>query len=199
MQFSQHRSAHQQRAHTRRISEHLVERDDYEVWLHLRQVKPISGNVGGRIGRGAEPGQACVEGHRLGKLLNPERRRCAVTHALEAHGMSERRACHLVNQPRGTQRYQPTQRDDEDALTRAVIELASQYGRYGYRRRVLPVEAANSAVRFDPEFRKEYAHRCHQKHRAIAKVAAARKLAIRLYWMLRTQTPYPKVVTSRAA
>jgi hypothetical protein len=29
-----------------------------------------------------------------------------------------------VNQPRGTQRYQPTQRDDEDALTRAVIELA---------------------------------------------------------------------------
>jgi len=39
-----------------------------------------------------------------------------------------------VNQPRGTQRYQPTQRDDEDALTRAVIKLASQYGRYGYRR-----------------------------------------------------------------
>ena len=39
-----------------------------------------------------------------------------------------------MNQPRGTQRYQPTQREDEDALTRAVIELASQYGRYGYRR-----------------------------------------------------------------
>jgi transposase InsO family protein len=39
-----------------------------------------------------------------------------------------------VNQPRGTQRYHPTQRYDEDALTRAVIELASQYGRYGYRR-----------------------------------------------------------------
>jgi len=65
--------------------------------------------------------------------------------------------------------------------------------------RVLLVEAANSAVRFDPQFRKEYAHRCHQKHRAIAKVAAARKLAVRLYWMLRTQTPYPNVVTSRAA
>jgi len=65
--------------------------------------------------------------------------------------------------------------------------------------RVLLVEAANSAVRFDPEFRKEYAHRCHQKHRAVAKVAAARKLAVRLYWMLRTQMPYPKVATSRAA
>jgi len=48
--------------------------------------------------------------------------------------MSERRACQLANQPRGTQRYQPTQREDEDALTRAIITLASQYGRYGYRR-----------------------------------------------------------------
>ncbi len=49
-------------------------------------------------------------------------------------GASERHACQLVHQPRGTQRYQPTQRDDEDALTRAIIALASQYGRYGYRR-----------------------------------------------------------------
>jgi len=39
-----------------------------------------------------------------------------------------------VNQPRGTQRYQPTQREDEDALTQAIIAAASQYGRYGYRR-----------------------------------------------------------------
>ena len=48
--------------------------------------------------------------------------------------MSERRACQLVSQPRGTQRYQPTQREDEDPLTQAIIELASQYGHYGYRR-----------------------------------------------------------------
>jgi transposase InsO family protein len=40
----------------------------------------------------------------------------------------------VVNHPRGTQRYQPTQREDEDALTRAIVTLASQYGRYGYRR-----------------------------------------------------------------
>ena len=39
-----------------------------------------------------------------------------------------------MNQPRGMQRYQATQCEDEDALTRAVVELASQYGRYGYRR-----------------------------------------------------------------
>jgi putative transposase len=48
--------------------------------------------------------------------------------------MSERRACRLVNQQRGTQRYPLTLREDEDALTRAIVELASQYGRYGYRR-----------------------------------------------------------------
>jgi len=56
------------------------------------------------------------------------------------------------------------------------------------------VEAAQTAVRLDPQLRKEYLHRCHQKPKAVAKVAAARKLAVRLYWMLRTQKPYPEVV-----
>jgi hypothetical protein len=48
--------------------------------------------------------------------------------------MSKRWACRMVNQPRGTQRFRPSPREDEDALTRAIIQLASQYGRYGYRR-----------------------------------------------------------------
>jgi transposase len=60
--------------------------------------------------------------------------------------------------------------------------------------RMLLVEAAQTAVRHDPGFRSEYLHRCHHKPKAVAKVATARKLAIRLYWMLRTNTPYPEVV-----
>jgi len=60
--------------------------------------------------------------------------------------------------------------------------------------RTMLVEAAQSVVRHDEDFKKEYAHRCHQKPRGVAKVAAARKLAVRLYWMLRTQTPFPQVV-----
>jgi transposase InsO family protein len=48
--------------------------------------------------------------------------------------MSERLACRVVKQPRGTQRYRPTQRDDEDTLPQAIVTLAGQYGRYGYRR-----------------------------------------------------------------
>ena len=60
--------------------------------------------------------------------------------------------------------------------------------------RMLLVEAAQVAVRYDPQLRSEYLHRCHQKPKGVAKVAAARKLAIRLYWMLRTQKPYPEIV-----
>jgi histidyl-tRNA synthetase len=52
--------------------------------------------------------------------------------------MAERWACRLVNQPRGTQRYCPTQREDKDRLTQAITELAKQYGRYGYRRITAP-------------------------------------------------------------
>lgn len=48
--------------------------------------------------------------------------------------LSERQACRIVGQPRGTQRYSVIVRADEDALTRAIIKLAAQYGRYGYRR-----------------------------------------------------------------
>jgi putative transposase len=67
-------------------------------------------------------------------LLSPERRRIAADHAQQKHGMTERRACRLANQPRGTQRYRAIRREDEDALTQEIVQLASQYGRYGYRR-----------------------------------------------------------------
>jgi transposase len=60
--------------------------------------------------------------------------------------------------------------------------------------RMLLVEAAQVVVRYDPGFRSEYLHLCHHKPKAVAKVAAARRLAIRLFWMLRTSTPYPEVV-----
>ena len=66
--------------------------------------------------------------------MSPERRRQAVSGIQEKYGLSERHACRIVSQPRGTQRYVPTLRADEDALTRAIVALASEYGRYGYRR-----------------------------------------------------------------
>ena len=48
--------------------------------------------------------------------------------------VSERRACQVLGQPRSTQRRALVVRDDEDALTQAIVDLASEYGRYGYRR-----------------------------------------------------------------
>ena len=48
--------------------------------------------------------------------------------------VSERRACKVLGQNRTAQRYAVRARDDEGPLRTAVIELASQYGRYGYRR-----------------------------------------------------------------
>ena len=48
--------------------------------------------------------------------------------------MSERQVCRLLGQWRGTQRYEPMVRTDENALTRSIIALATKYGRYGYRR-----------------------------------------------------------------
>lgn len=60
--------------------------------------------------------------------------------------------------------------------------------------RMLLVEAAQTVTRLDEGFRKQYQHRCHSKPKGVAKVAAARRLAVRLYWMLRTSKPYPEIV-----
>lgn len=48
--------------------------------------------------------------------------------------VSERRICRVLGQHRSTQRKVPRGADDEQALTADIIELARQYGRYGYRR-----------------------------------------------------------------
>ena len=59
--------------------------------------------------------------------------------------------------------------------------------------RQLLVEAAQSTTRLDEGFRKQYQARCHHRPKGVAKVAAARKLAVRLYWMLRQNVGYPEI------
>jgi len=56
--------------------------------------------------------------------------------------------------------------------------------------RTLLVEAAQNASRFDEELRRDYQRLKARKHSALAKVMVARKLAVRLYWMLRENRPY---------
>jgi transposase InsO family protein len=57
-----------------------------------------------------------------------------VVRVMEKMRVSERRACGVLGQARSTQRRRPKVRDDEDTLTKRIIELATCYGRYGYRR-----------------------------------------------------------------
>jgi transposase len=56
--------------------------------------------------------------------------------------------------------------------------------------RTLLVEAAQTASRGDEELRRDYRRLAARKHTAPAKVMVARKLAVRLYWMLREDRPY---------
>jgi transposase len=56
--------------------------------------------------------------------------------------------------------------------------------------RTLLVEAAQNAVRGDEQLRRDYRRLAERKHTALAKVMVARKLAVRLYWMLREKRPY---------
>ena len=51
----------------------------------------------------------------------------------EVFHLPERRVCRALDQPRSTQRYKPIVTDEEAHLTARVVELASKYGRYGYR------------------------------------------------------------------
>lgn len=56
--------------------------------------------------------------------------------------------------------------------------------------RSLLVEAGQSASRKDMELKRAYQRLKQKKHSAVAKVMVARKLAVRLYWMWKTQQPY---------
>ena len=67
-------------------------------------------------------------------MISPDRRRQAVEQVQEVLDVSERRVCRVLGQPRSTQRYNKRVADDEEMLTAHIIALASEYGRYGYRR-----------------------------------------------------------------
>jgi len=60
--------------------------------------------------------------------------------------------------------------------------------------RFLLVEAAQAAVRCDPEWRRQFVHLALRRERRIAKVAIARKLAVHLYWMWRKECDYQQSI-----
>jgi len=75
----------------------------------------------------------------------------------------------------------------------AISKQGSPFLRY------LLVEGAVTAIRGDKSLARMYARLRARKHHGVAKVAVARKLAVRLYWMARTEKSYPEVVRTQGS
>src|SRR5271169_3633658 len=60
--------------------------------------------------------------------------------------------------------------------------------------RFLLIESAHALVRYDPDWRRRFLHLAMRRGRPIAKVAMARKLAVRLYWMWRKGWDYQQAL-----
>jgi putative transposase len=65
--------------------------------------------------------------------LTAEKLRAVVIETRQKLGTSERRTCQVLGVARSTQRYEAIPRNEDD-LRLALIRLAKQYGRYGYRK-----------------------------------------------------------------
>lgn len=64
--------------------------------------------------------------------------------------------------------------------------------------RYLLLQAAQAASRTDVELRRDYQRLVFRRSKAVAKVAIARKLAVRLYWILREAGAQPEAADSHA-
>jgi putative transposase len=68
-------------------------------------------------------------------VVTADQRRQAVRQLQETFGVSQRRACRVLGQPRATQRQQPKKtKEGEERLVRRMLELVGQHPRWGYRR-----------------------------------------------------------------
>ena len=103
-------------------------------YLELREQPAAQG------GFRSDAGQAHSAGGCAGKLLSRARRRACIEQVRRAQlHVSERRACAAL----GQHRDEPQVVTSEQRLTADIIELARQYGRYGYRKmRLLRQDAA---------------------------------------------------------
>jgi transposase len=65
--------------------------------------------------------------------------------------------------------------------------------------RLLLIQGAQTAVRGDEQLQRQYRRLAAKKHRAVAKVMVARKLAVRMFWMLKTGKTHPELVRMRGS
>ena len=65
--------------------------------------------------------------------MTPAAKREAVAHLCNAHEVSQRRACHVLEVDRSSVRYSGVRPDDAD-LRKAIRDVAQARRRFGYRR-----------------------------------------------------------------
>ena len=63
-----------------------------------------------------------------------KRRHEAIVYIQQRFGVSQRRACKVLGQGRGSYRKPKKVSSDEHRLTEDIIRLAKKYGRYGYKK-----------------------------------------------------------------
>jgi len=86
--------------------------------------------------------------------------------------------------------------EDSSGERRRLGSISKQGNRF---LRLLLIQGAQTAVRGDAELGRQYRRLAVKKNKAIAKVMVARKLAVRMFWILKTQQPYPELVRMRGS
>ena len=111
-------------------------------------------------------------------MVTPAVRREAVAHLKDAHEMSERRACRVIDCVRMTVRYR-SRRPDDPRLRERLLALARERRRFGYRRLLIFLRREGFAVNHKRLFR------IYREERLMVRKRGGRKRA------LGTRSPMP--------
>jgi ribosomal protein L23 len=71
------------------------------------------------------------------KILSPQNKTKVAVEVIQRFGVSERKACNVLNLNKTVKRYKTKKPEDEELLKEDIVKLASKYGRYGYRRIII--------------------------------------------------------------
>jgi transposase len=86
--------------------------------------------------------------------------------------------------------------EDSSGERRRLGGISKQGNRF---MRMLLIQGAQTAVRGDERLNRQYRRLASKKHRAVAKVMVARKLAVGMFWMLKTQKTHAELVRMRGS
>lgn len=86
--------------------------------------------------------------------------------------------------------------EDSSGVRRRLGSISKQGSSF---MRMLLIQGAQTAVRGDEELARQYRRLAMKKNKGIAKVMVARKLAVRVFWMLKTNKGYPELVRMRGS